>query len=736
MTRLDQASTYIMRNKKALGVLESVSVKEFLRLLNFNRYFTRLLTLLSLFVPGVTFGMASDWDENEHVKVRIVSAVEAVGDLETISLGLHFKLKSGWKIYWRSPGDAGIPPEQNWTGSENLKGTNVSWPMPRRFSVLGLETLGYSNEVVLPLVANLAQVGQPLRLKSNINYLACEEICIPYQAKVALDVPSGPAKPSELAQLIDIYAARVPGAGDRHGLLIVKTVLLQGGEGPKVQIEARSERPFVGPDVFVEGPYEVVFGKPQVALSGDRRRAVLSVKGSGLKPDELEGADVIITLVDKDRAMETAVNLQFGEPIEGPSVNVAISPPLWHILLYAILGGVILNLMPCVLPVLSIKLLSVVSYGGRKEINVRFGFMATAAGVVSSMLLIAMALIGLKTIGMSIGWGIQFQQPLFLAFIALVVALFAYNLFGLFEIHLPQRLSGMSLRASERPAAAGHFLTGAFVTLLATPCSAPFVGTAVGFALSRQTAEIVPVFFALGVGLALPYLVVAAFPRLATALPRPGAWMNVLRRVMGVALVVTVVWLINVISVQIGVEGAYVLAAMLVLIGVVLLTQRLTGSRLGRHAVKAAIVLSIATLAVPVFHGPTTSIIEDSDTGRWRTFDRAEINRFVAQGKTVFVDITADWCITCQVNKRVVLDTRPVGCWLDGNDVVAMRADWTRPNQEIANYLASFNRFGIPFNAIFGPDAPKGIILPELLTRKIILQAAIKSNKESEFTSC
>lgn len=696
-----------------------------------KRFFTVLVTLLVALVPQAVSAMASDWDENEHVKVRIVSAVDGVGDRDSIPLGLHFQLKPGWKIYWRSPGDAGFPPDPIWDGSENLKDTKISWPAPTRFSILGLETLGYKNEVVLPFAAEVAQPSQPLRLNSNIRYLACEEICIPYQAKVALDVPAGPAQPGAFAHLIDSYAARVPGAGDRHGLSVVKTVLLQGGEDPQVQIEAHSQQPFDSPDVFIEGPDEVIFGKPQVKLSGDGMRAVLAVRGIGLKPAELNGANLVLTLVDKDRAMETALPLRFGDPIAAP-VSGATDTPLWQILLYAILGGLILNLMPCVLPVLSIKLLSVVSYGGREAASVRFGFLATAAGIVTSMLVIAAALLGVKAAGMSVGWGIQFQQPVFLAFMALIVALFAYNLFGLFEIHLPQRLSDMSLRASDQPSAAGHFMTGAFATLLATPCSAPFVGTAVGFALSRDTAEILSVFAALGVGLALPYLAVAAFPRLATALPRPGTWMVVLRQVMGVALAATAIWLLTVIAVQIGTEGALILTAMLVLMGVVLLIRRLPGSRLGRHAGKAVFALSIAALALPVVHMPSGNAVAVAESGRWESFDQAEIARLVASGKTVFVDVTADWCITCQVNKKVVLDTQPVASWLDSQNVVAMRADWTRPNQEITNYLASFGRYGIPFNAVYGPDAPQGIALPELLTSDIVVQVAVKSDSKSQ----
>ena len=697
-------------------------------------FFAGLAFLLATVAPQAAMAMAGDWDTNDHVKVRIVSAVEGIGDRDTVPLGLQFQLQPGWKIYWRSPGDAGFPPDPLWDGSKNLTGTVLSWPAPSRFSVFGLETLGYTDEVVLPLTAKIARVGEPLRLKTQIRYLACKEICIPYEAKVALDLPAGPARPGEFAHLIDSFVARVPGAGDRHGLSVLKTVLLRGGKDARVLIEARSREPFERPDVFVEGPDEVVFGKPIVTLSDNGRRAVLAVTGIGLEPAQLDGAKLVLTLVDKDRAMETSVPLNFGDPI-ALRAGGAMEMSLWRILLYAVLGGLILNLMPCVLPVLSIKLLSVVSYGGRDSAGVRFGFFATAAGIVTSMLVIAVALLGVKAAGMSVGWGIQFQQPLFLVFMALVVSLFAYNLFGLFEIRLPQRLSDMSLRAGDQPSVGGHFLTGAFATLLATPCSAPFVGTAVGFALSRETIEILSVFAALGLGLALPYLAVAAFPNLATALPRPGKWMVVLRRVLAMALALTTIWLLTVVAAQIGAEGAYVVAAILALVGVVLLTRRLPRSRLGLHAGKAVLVLSIAALALPAVHTPQPVTLAKAQTGQWRTFDKAELQRLVAAGKTVFVDVTADWCITCQVNKKVVLESEPVAGWLKDENVIAMRADWSRPDPNIANHLASFGRYGIPFNAIYGPQAPNGIALPELLTSDIIVDAALKSGSRSRFVT-
>ena len=264
----------------------------------------------------------------------------------------------------------------------------------------------------------------------------------------------------------------------------------------------------------------------------------------------------------------------------------------------------------------------------------------------------------------------------------------------------------------------------AFATLLATPCSAPFLGTAVGFALSRGTGEIFMVFAALGLGLAMPYLVVAAFPGLATRLPRPGAWMVTVKRLLGLLLAGTGIWLVTVVAAQSGFDVAAGIAGLAVLIGVVLALRGREGSRLGRHAGKVVAVLAVAAVAAPVL-SPSAGPSAPAESGAidWQPFDRAEIRRLVADGKTVFVDVTADWCITCQVNKAAVLYREPVASLLGDGSVVPMRADWTLPNQAIADYLAGFGRYGIPFNAVYGPKSPNGVMLPEILLTGSVLAA-------------
>ena len=498
-------------------------------------------------------------------------------------------------------------------------------------------------------------------------------------------------------------------------------------------VVATAREPFSAPDIFVEGPEGSFFGRPEVSLSDGGRQAVVSVSGGGFEvPVDAKGVPLILTLVDGDRMLE---EMTTGTPVALASMLLTRTDggtSIWFILLLALAGGFILNLMPCVLPVLSLKLLSVVGQGGRDARDVRRGFIASATGITFSFLLIAAALVALQSAGVAIGWGIQFQQPVFLVAMTLIVALFASNLFGFFEITLPSVFSDIAGSAADGHSLGGHFLTGAFATLLATPCSAPFLGTAVGFAISRGPSEIFGIFFVLGLGLSLPYLCVAAVPKLATRLPRPGNWMNWLRRILGLALAATGVWLITVLVAQIGAETAISIAALILLMVAVIALKQMPESRLGRHAGKVSATLAVVALLVGAIASPLETATS-APSAAWRTFDKGELQRLVASGKTVFVDVTADWCLTCQVNKKLVLETAPVAGWLDRDDVIPMRADWTRPDPAISGYLASFGRYGIPFNAVYGPKASNGIALPELLTSDIIVEIANTATDQAAF---
>lgn len=686
---------------------------------------------------------ASGWFEHEHGAVRLISAGATAGNGENVTLGLEFKMIPGWKIYWRSPGDAGFPPQVNWAGSQNFAKAEMAWPAPKRFSVLGLETLGYKDSVVFPITAELFEPGKAVALKANVRFLTCDDICVPYEAMLSLALPVGADINTPQSGLIDSWQAKVPSADGAAPLSIEQAEVAGTGENQAIIVRVRGGQRLSAPDLFVEGPADYGFRKPVVQIAATGTEALMRIGVQApRKPDaRLAGETVTLTVVDGDRSAERTLELTRTAGVAGAAPGGVVADgaagglagsfgySFLAILGLAVLGGLILNLMPCVLPVLSIKLLSVVSQGGAAPAKVRAGFIASAAGIISCFIVLGTVAVGLQSAGLAAGWGIQFQQPVFLAFMIAVITLFACNMWGLFEIQLPGALADAAATAGQgsgkEDSLGGHFLTGAFATLLATPCTAPFLGTAVGFALSRGPVEIYAVFVALGVGLALPWLLVAAFPVLVNRLPRPGAWMITLKRVLSIALIGTALWLLSVLWFQIGGPATGIIGLLMFAIAFSVWQYRHLSER-ARFAtwVVVGLLTAIAMLGANSFGNnfADNDTVEAKDS-LWRPFDLAVVRAEVANGNTVLVDVTADWCLTCQVNKSLVLNRGPVAEILGDGTVIAMKADWTKPDPAIAAYLKSFGRFGIPFNVVYGPTTPQGVPLPEILTDSSVLAA-------------
>ena len=681
-------------------------------------------------------GLASDvqaassaWSTSQYVQARLLTSVAGTGDLKTVPVAVEVKLDDTWKTYWRSPGDAGLPPTLDWAGTTNLKSESLLYPKPERLTLLGIQTFGYKHDVVFPIDAVPTAPGQPLNLKLKLDILVCAELCIPKTFDLALVIPAGPATPDAEAQIIAKARAAVPTNERASGLSVTSVEEVSDKGAQALQIVAGAREAFVTPDVIAEIEPSVGLGQPRLTYSDDRRQVTFLVPLSQKLPvgAKLAGRKIMLTVTDGDRALETASRTI----AQGASAaREDAGPSLLAMLGIALLGGLILNLMPCVLPVLSLKFISVVSQGGRAPGKIRAGFLATAAGIIVSFLAIAGALIAVKSAGRTIGWGIQFQEPAFIAAMAVLVTIFACHLAGLFEVPLPRFVrDAASSRTGPDESLAGHFVTGAFATLLATPCSAPFLGTAVGFALAGETALMLGIFLALGVGLALPYLVIAAVPQLAARMPRPGKWMLVLKQAMAIPLVGTAIWLLTILAGQVGATLAAGLGGVLVIIAALLFFRDRLPER--RRGVVFPIVgaLGLAVIILPdVFvaegrvHG-----VDANDAIAWKSFDRGQIRSLVSQGKTVFVDVTADWCLTCQANKRLVLTKDAMARRLN-TQAISMQADWTRPNAEIAAYLASYGRYGIPFNIVYGPAAPAGIVLPELLSTSDVGDALDKAS--------
>ncbi|WP_242390537.1 protein-disulfide reductase DsbD family protein [Pararhodospirillum photometricum] len=479
-----------------------------------------------------------------------------------------------------------------------------------------------------------------------------------------------------------------------------------------------ADPPVEAPDLFLEPPAGLSFARPEVRLEEGGRRAILRARPSaGHVPSH---GSLGALVADGSRGVELSVDtsVRLAPPSGLPFAGTV---PLWaSMALLAWLGGLILNLMPCVLPVLSLKVLGVLGHAGGTGQGARLSFLASSAGILTSFLVLAGAAIGLKAAGAVVGWGIQFQQPVFLAAMAAILTLFAANLWSVFEIPLPGVLASLGGRTGQG-SPAGAFATGAFATVLATPCSAPFLGTAVGFALSGGPWETLGVFALLGLGMATPYLLLAAWPGFVRFLPRPGRWMLRLKAFLGLALAGTAAWLLQVLSAQTSPSLAMAVAGVLGLV----LALLLAGTRwpaFKRAALGLAVGVGLAAPALPLILTTDPPSTPRAD-GLWRPWSPEAVNALVAEGKVVLVDVTAQWCTTCQVNKIGVLDRGRVAAALTEGRLIGLVADWTRPDPAIAAYLASFGRYGIPFAAVYGPGAPQGIPLPDLLSEQAVLDA-------------
>ncbi len=663
-------------------------------------------------------------------EVRLVSAVSAMGNLQELPLGLEFRLAPGWKIYWRTPGEAGLPPtlDLQMANGAPLQ-SQIEWPVPKRFNAFGFDNFGYADAVILPVAVRGYDRGAALQIRGQIEALVCSDICVPLAGALRLDLADGPAEPSSMAMVIAQFAAKVPRI-DAPSPIKIATAW-QSGSQLKIGFAATSQ-PVT--EIFVEGPAGIAFKQPVFA----NNIAVIDVEGDLKTP--LAGQTVDLTVIAGDDFTTESIKVAKDAPLAGSfaagkpmPTDAGAMAQFWTVIGFAFLGGLILNLMPCVLPVLAIKLAAIIEASGQSRGFVRLRFGAGAMGILSSFAILAAGLAALRLAGGQIGWGIQFQSPVFLAIMLLVLGLFTLNMLDRFFLPIPaflqasfrgdgQNTNGQNTNQQARPAILfGDFMAGMLATLLATPCSAPFVGSAVTVALTGDMAQLFAVFMAMGAGLAAPWGLVVLFPALVGFLPRPGHWMVWLKRGLAGLLIATMIWLGWLLQT---IQGGPAALLLLGLIGFVLLAI-LCRQKIGILLAGAGLFAGLAFLPAPAALAPQANGLV------WQVWSDDATAAARAEGKLVFVDVTADWCITCKANKALVLETAPIAPMLaalvDDGKLVMLKADWTRPDPRIAAFLASHDRFGIPFNIIYGPKAPEGVLLGELLRADMVENALIKA---------
>lgn len=695
--------------------------------------FSLCLVLLLSLLNRPAHALSTEWlvnPQQPEARVRLHFSGEADPTTRQLYAALEVQLSGDWKTYWRSPGEAGIPPEIDWRikqpqGSSNIETVEWLWPAPERIEMLGLHTLGYKNGTVFPLLIQVKDLNQPVSINARLRLSSCTTVCVLTDYEIQLDfTPSDLKTDPQASFLIDKALSRVPTTMPDTGLSVESVVWNK--ENNKVVATAHSETGWEkAVDVIIDGQEDITFSLPVFTIEDNQLQAVMNAS-SWLGEYNLSDESVTVTLLNGDNGLEKTLSVKEVAASSLPADTRSAS--LLVLLGLALLGGLILNLMPCVLPVLGMKLSSVLHASGQQARVTRKQFLSSAAGIVFSFWLLAAFLWILKLTGNSIGWGIQFQSPWFIGFMVAVTALFAANLIGLFEIHLPSFLS-TRLAAAGDNSTAGHFVQGMFATLLATPCSAPFLGTAVAFALSTNSFNLFAIFTALGVGLALPYLLIAARPSLLKWLPKPGQWMINLRRLLALMLLVTSLWLTSLLQAFLPVY----LLLMIALIPTVLVLHRLLISLMPQAGKRILLLPSVfLSMAIVLFGAWSTGLFtpeqSTSDNLIWTPLNEQEIASSVAEGKVVFVDVTADWCITCKANKIRVIDRDPTNSLLQKDSIVTMKGDWTRPSEEINAYLQKNGRFGVPFNIVYGPAAPEGIPLPVLLDHDSVTAAIEKAS--------
>ncbi|HHR6146635.1 TPA: protein-disulfide reductase DsbD family protein [Providencia alcalifaciens] len=640
-----------------------------------------------------------------HVQVRLLSSAQKEGKVDIL---LDVKLDDGWKTYWRSPGEGGVAPEITW--SSPVKTVEWLWPTPGRFDVAGVSTQGYMGDVIFPITVSTSEKLD--KLSGTLTLSTCSNVCILTDYPFELDLTE-PA-PADFSWAFNQAKGHVPAVSglveqDKYGF---------AGNKLTVELQKAADNTWIDPHLYTDVVDGASLGVPTLKYSGDKLTATINVSDDwGGDAPNLVGKTVSFVVVDGELSQQIHGTVE-------PYVSVISSDDsgqsigLWQVVLFALLGGLILNLMPCVLPVLAMKLGSILLVPQGEQNTIRRQFLLSSSGILVSFWLLALLMTLLRWGQQVVGWGIQFQSPWFIGLMVLITALFTANLFGLFEIHLGSK-ANTRLATAGGQGNSGHFWQGVFATLLATPCSAPFLGTAVAFALAAPMSQLWLIFTALGVGMSLPWLLIAAFPVIAKALPKPGIWMLKLRAVLGLMMLVSCLWLISLLIPHFGAMTAIIIAVLFLLILVLfILKNRGVRAAIFPFLLFSALGAGFIWMALDQHQGHQTLA---ADKVQWETLSEDAITRALAENKRVFIDVTADWCVTCKANKYNVLLNEEIQNLLSEPDVVALRGDWTKPSPEISAFLQRRGQVAVPFNQIYGPNLTEGKILSTILDRESVV---------------
>ena len=716
-------------------------------------YMARLLSLLSLLL---TLASTAAWPSpvtTDHVTARLIPETSALRPGATLWVMLHFDIKGGWHTYWRNPGDSGEPPHITWTLPAGVEAGDIQWPYPRPLPYGPLLNYGYSGEAshLVPIrVGPDWPAGKPIDLHATVTWLACSDICVPEGGDFDLSIQTNASPAPSDASTVALFSkarAQLPvkaaWSADlrRTAGKVVLTVT-----GSDLQAERIEKAAFF--------PYKWGLVEPAAAQTlGTVANGLSLTMAAGQAPawDRLSGV-LVLTRTAGDapvtRAYEISAPLQVQRSAApGPAATAPTETShngasassgnakvgIVKALLFAVLGGIILNLMPCVFPVLSMKAMALVRHAEKDHRTIRQHGLAYALGVLTCFAVLAGLLIALKAGGTAAGWGFQLQSPVFVAAMAYLFFLLGLNLSGVFELGTGA-MANFGGGLAGRSGYAGSYFTGVLAAVVSTPCTAPFMATALGFALTQTAGVSVGIFLALGAGFALPYVLLTFVPALVRLLPRPGRWMERMRQFLAFPLYASAAWLVWVLSIQAGPDGVLAALGGMVLIALALWlwnTARSAGVRgrvIGRSGAMAAVIVAVA-MVVGLGTGtgartaPTPVAGQTAGGLRYEPFTSARLEALRTAGKPVFVNLTAAWCITCLMNERVALSSETVSKRFHALGITYLKGDWTNGDPDITRLLDSFGRSGVPLYVLFGSGHAQPVVLPQLLTETMVLDA-------------
>lgn len=671
-----------------------------------------------------------------HLTVTLLVPPAQLYPGQSFTAGLGFHMEQGWHVYWSNPGDSGEPPAAKWSLPTGVTAGAMQFPVPTRLPLGPLMDFGYADDVVFPIpmqvAADFRPTGGQATIGAHVTWLVCREVCIPGKADLAVTRPAltapsaAPQVNSAAQQQIAHFQNQLPkplpaGSQARFGQISQKFVL-------EVQTGSKLE----SAQFFPADATVVANAAPQAAkpTSGGIELTLTKDENLQTPPQQLNG---LLKLSDGTAYEIHATPGTFAAISVGSRGSFV---PVLQAAGLAFLGGILLNLMPCVFPVLFIKGLSLVQSSQQERGRLRAHGWVYTLGILVSFWAVVAVLLALRAAGRQLGWGFQFQSPIFLALMAMLLFFLGLALAGQFEIGLSLTSAGGSL--ANKQGYAGSFFTGVLAMVVATPCTAPFMGAAIGYALAHSALVSFGVFTALALGLAVPYLLLAYNPAWTRLLPKPGAWMEVLKQAVSVPIFVTVIWLVWVFTQLAGTSALIgLLAAFLLLAIAGWVLGRWPGKLAATFSAAVVLIAAVATsiwvlraMGVPAVNASATTATAGGSgpsataQSEWQPFTSALVDQLRSQGRPVFVDFTASWCLSCQVNERLILNRGDVRQRLHDSGAALLRADWTNEDPDITRTLAALGRSGVPTYVIYPADpAAAPHVLPEVLTPNIVISA-------------